>query len=70
MSFTMQVERLVARGAKTMYALGTLKNHGLNNCAPMGSYSCHTSIAAHRCVTGMVGDVGWYGAPTIARYHQ
>ena len=33
MSFTMQVDRLVARGAQTMYALGTLKNHGLNNCA-------------------------------------
>ena len=33
MSFTMQVDRLVARGAQTMYALGTLKNHGLNKCA-------------------------------------
>ena len=33
MSFTMQVDRLVARGAQTMYAIGTLKNHGLNNCA-------------------------------------
>ena len=33
MSFTMQEDCLVARGAQTMYALGTLKNHGLNNCA-------------------------------------
>ena len=36
----------------------------------MGSHSCHTPIAAHICVPSMVGDVGWCGAPTIARYHQ
>ena len=28
-SFTLQVDRLVARGAQTMYALGTLRRHGL-----------------------------------------
>ena len=28
-SFTLQVDRLVARGAQTMYAIGTLRRHGL-----------------------------------------
>ena len=33
LSFTLQVDRLVVRGAQTMYALGTLKRHGLSGAS-------------------------------------
>ena len=43
-SFTMQVDRLVVRGAQTMYALGTLKHHGLSG-PPLWEVTRATFIA-------------------------
>ena len=44
LSFTMQVDRLVVRGAQTMYALGTLKHHGLGG-PPLWEVTRATFIA-------------------------
>ena len=44
LSFTMQVDRLVVRGAQTMYALGTLKHHGLSG-PPLWEVTRATFIA-------------------------
>ena len=71
MSFTMQVDRLVARvqctdNVRPRY----IEKSRVEQLCPMGSHSCHTSIAAHIWVPSMVGDVGRCGAPMIARYHQ
>ena len=41
---TMQVDRLVVRGAQTMYALGTLKHHGLSG-PPLWEVTRATFIA-------------------------
>ena len=44
LSFTMQVDRLVVRGAQTMYALGTLKHHELSG-PPLWEVTRATFIA-------------------------
>ena len=44
MSFTMQVDRLVARSAQTMYTLNTLKNRELSNCA-LWEVTCATLLS-------------------------
>ena len=56
LSFTMQVDRLVVRGAQTMYALGTLTAPRVKWSTTVGGHPSHFHSQADICVSSVVGS--------------